>query len=277
MDTRKIFHILIGMNIIQIGLSILLIIILIEKTNVDWTLIVLAVIAFTMFNGLLTVVSFNCVHRMKNTYLVESMKNLEQLNTTLRAQRHDYLNHMQVVYGLIELEEFEEAKKYIRPVFEEMSKVSLAMKTALPAINALLQAKMQMAEKKEIEMSLAICTDLKQIKIEPWELCKVLANIIDNAMTALDGVNGKKKIHIEMIEQGAKYKLSVTNNGPAIPKEKLETIFEKGYTTKKEGGYGMGLFIVKQILDKNRGHIQVISNREATCFSIFIDKMSVEG
>lgn len=129
-----------------------------------------------------------------------------------------------------------------------------------------------MAEKKEIEMSLAICTDLKHIKIEPWELCKVLANIIDNAMTALDGANGKKKIHIEMIEQEEKYKLSVTNNGPAIPKEKLERIFDKGYTTKKEEGHGMGLFIVKQILEKNGGQIQSISNGEATCFSISIAK-----
>lgn len=142
MDTRKIFRALIGMNIIQMALSILLIIILIEKTNVDWTLIVLAILTVTMFNGLLTAVSFSCVHRMKNTHLVESMRDLEQLNTTLRAQRHDYLNHIQVVYGLIELEEFEEAKKYMKPVFEEMSKVSLAMKTAQPAINALLQAKM---------------------------------------------------------------------------------------------------------------------------------------
>ena len=277
MDIRKIFRALIGMNIIQMGLSILLIVILIAKTNVDWTLIVLAILSVMMFNGMLTAVSFNGIHRMKNTYLIESMRNLEQLNTTLRAQRHDYLNHIQVVYGLIELEEFEEAKKYIKPVFEEMSKVSLAMKTAQPAINALLQAKMQIAEKKKIEMILAICTDLKQINIEPWELCKVLANIIDNAMTALDGVEGKKKIHIEMIEQDARYKLSVTNNGPIIPKEKLKSIFEKGYTTKKEGGHGMGLFIVKQILQKNGGQIQSVSNEKATCFSIFISKVSVEG
>lgn len=274
MDTRKIFRALIGMNIIQMALSILLIIILIEKTNVDWTLIVLAILTVTMFNGLLTAVSFNCVNRMKNTHLVESMRDLEQLNTTLRAQRHDYLNHIQVVYGLIELEEFEEAKKYMKPVFEEMSKVSLAMKTAQPAINALLQAKMQMAEKKEIEMSLAICTDLKHIKIEPWELCKVLANIIDNAMTALDGANGKKKIHIEMIEQEEKYKLSVTNNGPAIPKEKLERIFDKGYTTKKEEGHGMGLFIVKQILEKMVDRFRVFLMERQHAFQFLLQNVS---
>ena len=37
--------------------------------------------------------------------LQESYHDLEKLNSELRAQRHDYLNHLQVVYGLLELKE----------------------------------------------------------------------------------------------------------------------------------------------------------------------------
>lgn len=92
---------------------------------------------------------------------------------------------MQVVHGLLELEEYEEAKVYMNSVFKEIMKVSKALKTAQPAVNALLQAKLQIAEERGIDMYLEIKSDLKALQIEPWELCKVLANIIDNAMTAL--------------------------------------------------------------------------------------------
>ena len=44
--------------------------------------------------------------------LEESFMDLRQLNFELRSVRHDYLNHLQVVYGLMELEEYEELKKW---------------------------------------------------------------------------------------------------------------------------------------------------------------------
>ena len=74
--------------------------------------------------------------------LMESFRNLEQLNSTLRAQRHDYLNHLQVVYGMMELEEYEELQQYLEPVYKDMMKTGKALRTSKPAINALLKAKM---------------------------------------------------------------------------------------------------------------------------------------
>lgn len=78
--------------------------------------------------------------------LRENYVRIEGLNTELRAQRHDYLNHLQVVYGLMELEEYEELKRYLTPVFKDMLKTGKALKTSKPAINALLKAKMDEAE-----------------------------------------------------------------------------------------------------------------------------------
>lgn len=51
--------------------------------------------------------------------LRENYVRIEGLNTELRAQRHDYLNQLQVVYGLMELKEYEELKRYLTPVFKE--------------------------------------------------------------------------------------------------------------------------------------------------------------
>ena len=82
--------------------------------------------------------------RLKSNYdaLLESYQNMEALNSTLRAQRHDYLNHLQVVYGMMELEEYEELHAYLEPVYKDMLKTGKALKTSKPAINALIKAKM---------------------------------------------------------------------------------------------------------------------------------------
>lgn len=82
------------------------------------------------------------------------MKNLENQNSKLREQRHDYLNQLQIVYGLLELEEYTEARDYLDPVFKDIMKVNRALKTSQPAVNALLQAKMDEAESQDIDFVL---------------------------------------------------------------------------------------------------------------------------
>ena len=80
----------------------------------------------------------------------EDLDNLNELNTKLRRQRHEYLNEMQVVYGLLELGEGEEALEFLKPVYEETARTGRALKTAHPAVNALLMNKMNQAEERHI-------------------------------------------------------------------------------------------------------------------------------
>ena len=71
------------------------------------------------------------LHKKQRLHLLqlqESLKNLEQLNFELRSARHDYLNHLQVVYGLLELEEYEDLKKYLTPVYKGIMKTGKALK-----------------------------------------------------------------------------------------------------------------------------------------------------
>ena len=85
----------------------------------------------------------------RNDALRESVDNLCGLNDKLRMDRHDYLNHLQIIYGLMELEEYDEMNSYLRKVYKELLKTGKAVKTSKPAINALLAAKMAEAEAKE--------------------------------------------------------------------------------------------------------------------------------
>ena len=149
----------------------------------------------------------------RNNALIETIDNLSGLNDKLRMDRHDYLNQLQIVYGLMELEEYDEMNSYLRKVYKELLKTGKAVKTSKPAINALLAAKSAEAEAKEIEFLIEVKSDLKNLNIEDWELCKVLSNIIDNAVKALEDSDvQEKKIRVNITESPQQYIFSVENN-----------------------------------------------------------------
>ncbi len=209
----------------------------------------------------------------RNDAIRESIDNLCELNDKLRMDRHDYLNHLQIVYGLMELEEYEEMNSYLRKVYKELLKTGKAVKTSKPAINALLAAKMAEAEAKEIEFLIDVKSDLKKLPMEDWELCKVLSNLIDNAVKALEDYEAEeKKIRVNITETPERYIFSVEDNGPKIPENIREHIFKKGFSTKKEEGHGMGLAIVSEILSKNDGDIELTSDDEETVFTVSLGK-----
>jgi len=274
MSIKKIVGSLLAINILQflIGLAIWIGVgsSILGKVNIY----IFLSMGLMLFTSLITILGLYFASRFKNDSLEDSIQNLEDLNLTLRAQRHDYLNHFQVIYGLMELKDYEEAKNYLDPVFKDIMKVSKALKTSLPAVNALLQAKLQAAEKDGIDLFLEIRSDLKNIAIEPWNLCKVLANIIDNGITALSEVDHEKNLYLEIGETREYYTFLIYNNGPQIAAARLEDIFKQGYTTKKERGHGIGLSIVSKIVKEAGGVINVTSTPEKTCFSMEIPKKS---
>lgn len=204
--------------------------------------------------------------------LEESFMDLRQLNFELRSVRHDYLNHLQVVYGLLELEEYDELRSYLKPVYKEMMKTGKALKTSKPALNALLMAKMKEAETQGIDVYVEVKSDLKHLSPEVWQLCKVLSNLLDNAMAALKDVMGEKKIEVDINETKEDYVFLISDNGPGISEQLQEAIFKRGFTTKKESGHGMGLAIVSEILKENNGRIQVNSVEGRTTFTVMFRK-----
>lgn len=273
MSVKKIVATLLIINVLQFLVGLVIWIAVGSTVLNDVNIYIYLSVGLLLLSTLITILGLYFASRYKNDNLEESIKNLEDLNTTLRSQRHDYLNHFQVIYGLMELKEYEEARKYIDPVYKDILKVSKALKTAQPAVNALFQAKMEVAEKNNIDLFLEIRSDLKNIPIEPWNLCKILANIIDNSITALSEVDKDKNIHIEIGEDKTNYTFLVYNNGPVIPDNLINDIFKQGFTTKKEQGHGMGLYIVSKIIREAGGTLEAVSNKEKTSFRIELPKI----
>jgi Signal transduction histidine kinase regulating citrate/malate metabolism len=201
-------------------------------------------------------------------FLQDTLSKLENLNTTLRAQRHDFMNQLQVVYSLIEMDEYKEAREYIEKVYNDIQKVSKVMKTANPAINALLQAKLINCDKKGISVDLIVTTQLKDLKIPSWEFCRVLGNLLDNAIYSLEQKGSDMLLKIELYEDLKAYYLRVTDNGTSIPVNLRVKIFEPGFTTKGKMGEGMGLAISRDIMEQYAGSIDIGNDPEITIFEV---------
>ena len=107
-------------------------------------------------------------HR-QNEMLKDAWGQLQDLNNQLRMQRHDFLNHFQVVYSLIDMGERGEAMGYIEQVYGQMKKLSSVMKTAKPAVNALLRAKLADAQQRGIQTELQVSSDWKNLPMNDWE------------------------------------------------------------------------------------------------------------
>jgi sensor histidine kinase regulating citrate/malate metabolism len=210
------------------------------------------------------------MHNIKLKQTEDSIENLNKLNNTLRAQRHDFMNHLQVVHSLIEFKEYPEANDYINKVYADIEKVSSILKTGIPAVNAILESKRQTCEGKGIEVSVDISSTLSKISVPDWELCRVFGNLIDNSITALSAMKGERRIRIEIFEDIHSYRFAISNNGPVIAPDLWTKIFEAGYTSGNHNGDGMGLAICNEIVSAYRGRIWVVSDEYETVFEGFI-------
>ena len=194
---------------------------------------------------------------------------MDALNLQLRAQRHDFLNHIQVVYSLLEMGESNEAADYLERIYTRLHTVSKVMRTKVTAFNALLQVKNAACEERGIRLEMDIRTTLEGLPVPAWEICCIIGNLMDNAMDAL-GDTQDGRIRLEVRETLRHFTFSIANNGPVIPAEMREAIFEAGVSTKGEGR-GMGLSIVRKTLAEFGGVIELANSNE-TCFTVTVPR-----
>ncbi|MEI2582501.1 sensor histidine kinase [Scytonema sp. PRP1] len=109
-------------------------------------------------------------------------------------------------------------------------------------------------------------SEVPPILCYPDELNQVWVNLIHNALQAMDY---KGILKIDVTRQELYVLVSITVNGEGIPAEIIPKIFEPFFTTKPAGeGSGLGLNIVKRIMEKHQGKISVESRVGETRFTV---------
>lgn len=102
----------------------------------------------------------------------------------------------------------------------------------------------------------------------PDELHQVWTNLVHNSLQAMEN---KGILRIDIVQQDSWLKVSITDSGKGIAPEILPKIFEPFFTTKPMGeGSGLGLDIVRKIIEKHEGKIDVTSMPAQTTFIVYL-------
>lgn len=182
----------------------------------------------------------------------------EEVNQKFRIYKHDWMNHLQIIQGLIQIGEPLKALQYTYKLTEEGKNISSKYEIGIPEVESAIFSAVASAQNKGIEVKLDCMQLPDNLKIKTFDLVKILVNLLKNAIYALEHADSMEKIlEIHIYEELGEYVFEVINNVPVISKELRKSVFEKGYTTKGANGDGLGLYIVKRLAEKNMGNIEL--------------------
>lgn len=116
---------------------------------------------------------------------------------------------------------------------------------------------------EDIKFNLDLNTGFMPVKGDFYQLQQVFFNLIMNAIQALEKKRGDKRISISTKAYLDVFEIVVTDNGSGIAKDAGD-VFQSFYTTKKNG-LGLGLSIVKEIVEAHGGRISVESEEGEGC------------
>ncbi|MHB9093964.1 MAG: sensor histidine kinase [Eubacteriales bacterium] len=238
---------------------------------IGFALITIPIVSIFLLKRLFALSQQEAIIATQETFL----DNINNLFVTVRGQRHDFINHVQVIYSLLKSNQTDDAVKYMDNLLDEIQEVNDMIKTKNPALSALLNTKQAMAERHNISFDTTIETSIQDINIKSLDLVKILGNLLDNAIEAVMNQPPEFRIvKLSVKKLSNMIVFEVFNPRPVILPEQFDKIFTGGFSTKKDTGHsGIGLAIVKEIAEKYNGHIGIKSSeKEGTTFTVVIPR-----
>ncbi|WP_418199568.1 ATP-binding protein [Alkalihalobacterium sp. APHAB7] len=206
--------------------------------------------------------------------LAKELTGVQAFVDALRVQNHEYSNKLHTIAGLIQLNQGNKALEYIFELNEEHSALSKILMQQIhdDSIAGLLLGKVSRG--KELGISLKINKSSSFVNypegITNHDLVVIIGNLIDNSYDALlETEFSNKTVYILVKELEDELFIQVSDNGVGIPKQYKERIFTRGFSTKKNEGRGIGLFLIQSIVERVNGTIDIDSEEnEGTTISI---------
>lgn len=205
---------------------------------------------------------------------------INDMFTSIRGQRHDFLNHVQVIHTMVQMGRTEQLKAYVGDLVKETRDVSDIVHHSSPALAAFIQAKTAVSIGKGIDFTYELPAkwDAGETTVKVIDIIKIMGNLVDNAFDEAMNLPQQERsvfASIRVLEDGS-IELLVSNRGRSLTAHDRQLIFKPGYTTKGEGHSGLGLAIVQERVKHYKGSLDLVSDeREGlTTFKVYLPEIS---
>lgn len=211
-------------------------------------------------------------------YLNNELRQARQCSELLRVQSHEYSNKLHTISGLLQLEEYDEAKNIILKESEGYHRLVeyTDKQVNCPMIAGVILGKYNRAGELKCGFELDFNGGWHSRPPMPEHILTILANLLDNAIDAAKENKDKKPvISLGLYEDNDYFCIKVEDTGKGLPND--IDIFQKGVSTKS-GSRGIGLYNLTMALKAIDGKIDTGKSERmgGAYFSVKIPKKGSE-
>lgn len=212
------------------------------------------------------------------TDITEQKRREQEFEALNRVLRHDIRNDMSVVLGWGEvleahvdsegedlLEKMMSASDHVVELTEiardyaETIGNDEQMETRPVSLRAILTQEIELRREFFPQAEFNVTSEIPDIEVMANEmLASVFRNLLNNAVQHNDKSEPVIEVRVEV--QGESVMIHIADNGPGIPRELRDSLFEEGQKGIGSSGTGMGLYLVKELLEQYAGDIEVTKN-----------------
>lgn len=192
--------------------------------------------------------------------LVRELDSVRGLTDAMRAQAHEFSNRLHTLAGMLAMGHHDEAQRFIAEVTDadEQLRAQLAERIGDQRIAALLLAKSAVAAERGIELRLADDARLEHELNDAREGLTIVGNLVDNALdAAAEGADEPRFVRVYIADEAGALLVRVRDSGAGVPPDARDAVFEAGYSTKAAEGRGVGLSLVRQLVERRGGWVEV--------------------
>lgn len=209
----------------------------------------LAVLAVFLFRRTLYNMIDRRIERFQSELIEKQVREIQNMYRQVRGWRHDYRNHINNMKIQLSEGNYDKLSDYLNEFADDLDTVDTVIKTGNVMADAILNSKLNVAEKMNIKLNVKANVPDK-LPMSDVELCSMLGNILDNAVEACGTLPEEERfmrVYIGKLK-GQLY-LSVQNSAGKVRKSK------NTYLSTKEGEHGYGLFRIDRVAKRYGGYV----------------------
>lgn len=196
--------------------------------------------------------------------LAEELTGVKAFVSALRVQNHEHMNKLHTIAGLLQLGHSKKALEYVFHTTEEQEELTqfLTKNIKSESLSGLLLSKVSRAKELGIALHIDRSSRLHSFpdQLDEHDFVIILGNLIENAFDSYkDSGVQDKTIYVSIEQDEGILSILVEDNGMGISEDVQPHIFLKGFSTKGSPDRGIGLFLIKEIIEKANGTIQAES------------------